>query len=161
MATMKVPGPDHTISITAAPRRVQARYMGHVIADSSDVIALKEASYHEVCYFPRSDVAMDFMSRTARVTHCPYKGEANYYSLLMDGALVEDAAWSYEDPYPAMETIRGRLAFYPNHVEVYEVAGEQSTVRATDETVRHTDAGDGKSQAEHWPANVSRPPPEG
>jgi uncharacterized protein (DUF427 family) len=153
MPEMKVPGPDHPITITAHPGRIQARYNGHVIADSRLALTLKEAAYKPVVYFPREDVVMDFFTRTDRVTYCPYKGEANYYTILMDGHFAENAVWTYETPYPAMEQIRGRLAFYPDKVEVYEVgaAADPDGVR---ETVLHTDDGAGRSQQAHWPPTV-------
>ena len=77
METMKVPGPDHPITIAAKATRVLALYEGHVIADSTDALELREAGYRGVCYFPRSDVAMAFMGRTERSTFCPYKGHAS------------------------------------------------------------------------------------
>ena len=157
METIKVPGPDHPITIAAATGRTHARYMDHVIADSGDVLLLKEAGYAAVAYFPRADVSMEFMARTDRVTHCPYKGNAAYFTLAMDGAIAENAVWTYEEPYSAMAAIAGRVAFFPNVVEVYEVAVEQTGV-TPDQVVLHTDAGDGASQKEHWPANVSDPP---
>ena len=160
MDTMKIPGPDHPISLKAAPGRMQARFKGHVIADSADVIELKEASYKSVCYFPRGDVDMAFMAKTDLVTHCPYKGDAGYFTLTMDGAIAENVVWTYEAPYPAMETLRGRLAFYPNQVEVYEVGGSHPDASPSD-VVKHTDFGGGQSQSAHWPVNVSEPPPRG
>ena len=156
METIKVPGPDHPITIVAAEGRTRARYMNHVIADSGDALLLKEAGYAAVAYFPRQDVAMEFMARTDRVTHCPYKGNAAYFTLTMDGAIAENAVWTYEAPYPAMASIAGHLAFFPNVVEVYEAAAEQAGA-TPDQVILHTDAGDGASQREHWPANVSDP----
>ena len=156
MPAMKIPGPDHPITLTAAPGRVEARFGGHLIADSADVLMLNEADYPPVAYFPRADVEMVVMGKTARHTHCPYKGEASYYTIERDGQIVENAAWSYEDPYPAMETIRGRLAFYPNLVQVtHEMTPPRSTDVAA--VVRHTDSGSGTSQAAHWPPNATDP----
>ena len=118
---MKTPGPDHPITLTPATRRWRAMYSGHVIADSNDALILAEAGYKQAIYFPRDDVAMEYMSRTARSTNCPYKGDAAYYTILMNGHIAENAVWTYEQPYPAMELIRDRLAFYPDKVELYEV----------------------------------------
>ena len=158
MPQMKTPGPDHPITLDAAPGRLQALYSGHVIADSQDVILLREADYPPVAYFPRADVDTAYMARTAHSTHCPYKGQASYYTLSMDGRISENAVWSYEDPYPSMAAIRDRLAFYPNIVEVQTVDEiEKAAAPGIDETVRHTDAGDGASQAPHWPPNVDEP----
>ena len=156
MPAIKIPGPDHPIILTAAAGRVQARLHGHQIADSADVLMLQEADYPPVAYFPRQDVEMTVMGKTSRHTHCPYKGEASYYTIERDGQVIENAAWSYEDPYPAMETIRGRLAFYPNLVEV---SGENLSGSGVDvdSVVRHTDSGSGASQAEHWPTNRTEP----
>ena len=152
MDTVKIPGPDHPITITGDPRRVVARYNGHLIADSVDVLVLKEASYRAVCYFPRADVAMDFLSRTDLDTYCPYKGHASYFTLVRDGVIAENAVWTYETPHPGMEEIRDRLAFYPNVVEV-EVVEDAGGV-STDEVVLHTDSGSGASQREHWAATT-------
>ena len=88
-------------------------------------MTLKEADYPPVFYIPREDVVSAFLSKTTHTTHCPYKGDASYYSLFMNGDLAENVAWSYETPYPAMEQIRGMLAFYPDRVEVYEVDGPE------------------------------------
>ncbi len=156
METQKVPGPDHPIHLEARPRRVRARYMGHVIADSDSVLMLREAGYHPVAYFPRQDVSMEYLSRTDRRTHCPYKGHASYFSVLMDGQLAEDAAWTYEAPYPAMEMIGERIAFFPHPVEVYE-PDDPHAGPSPDQVVLHTDAGDGISQKEHWPPTAQEP----
>jgi uncharacterized protein (DUF427 family) len=159
---MKIPGPDHPIEISRARGRWRVRYADHVIADSDAAVVLTEANHPPVVYFPRSDVSMDYLARTERITHCPYKGDAGYFSLLMDGALAENAVWTYEDPYPAVAEIVGRLAFYPDKVEVYEVDDAVVNPRhadraAIDEAILHTDAGDGRSQREPWAPNVSIP----
>jgi uncharacterized protein (DUF427 family) len=156
MPEMKVPGPDHPITIAANPKRLQVVYNGHVIADSETALTLKEATYKAVDYFDRDDVDMAFFTRTDRVTHCPYKGDANYYTLLMDGQFAENAVWTYEEPYPAMDAIRGRLAFYPNMVEIVEV-GDVARPGEVREAVLHTDDGAGASQRDHWPPNVDEP----
>ena len=161
---MLTPGPDHPIEITPAKTRWRVMYGDHVIADSGDVLILTEASYAPVAYFPRADVSMEYFSRSERQTHCPYKGDAAYYTILMDGRFAENAVWTYEEPYPAMDAIRGRLAFYPDKVEVYSV--DEAVVDPThvhtsvDEAVLHTDSGSGASQRDHWPPNVESPAPE-
>lgn len=158
---MKEPGPDHPIIVSPAPRRVRVKYQGHVIADTADALVLKEADYPPVFYFPRSDVAMEYMSRSERATHCPYKGDASYYTLLMDGDFAENAVWTYETPYPAMQSIAGRLAFYPDNVEIYEVDDDQAVVHPergdVDEIVQHTDSGSGASQKPAWAPTVETP----
>jgi uncharacterized protein (DUF427 family) len=118
---MKIPGPDHPITITPSPKRMRARVGDHVIADTADALILKEASYPEVVYFPRADVEMGFFSKTDRSTNCPYKGDASYFTLHIDGEVKENAIWSYETPYPAMHQIKDFVAFYPNQAIVYAV----------------------------------------
>jgi uncharacterized protein (DUF427 family) len=117
---MITPGPDHPITMSVKPARVRVVYNGHQIADSRDVLVLQEANYPPVYYFPRGDVEMAFLPKTSRKTHCPYKGDASYFTLDMDGEISENAVWSYEDPFPAVEKIRERLAFYPQYVEISE-----------------------------------------
>ena len=156
MPEMKIPGPDHPITVAANPKRVQVLYNGHVIADTRKALTLKESSYRPVLYFPREDVDMAFLTRTDHSTHCPYKGDASYYTLLMDGRFAENAVWTYETPYPAMETIRDALAFYPNQVEIVEV-GDALEPDAVREAILHTDDGAGSSQKEPWPPTVGQP----
>jgi uncharacterized protein (DUF427 family) len=119
---MKLPGPDHPITITANPRRVRVLAGGAVIADTTHALTLKEASYPAVQYVPCEDVKMDLLKRTERVTHCPYKGDASYFSIVADGKTLDNAIWSYETPFPAMTEISGHLAFYPDKVKIEEVA---------------------------------------
>jgi uncharacterized protein (DUF427 family) len=157
MPEMRVPGPDHPITVAFNPRRVQAEYNGHVIADTSRALVLQEANYPPVLYFPREDVDMEYMTPTAHHTHCPYKGEASYQTILMDGRFAENAVWSYENPYPAMEQIRDYLAFYPNHVQIREL-DEPGGPDAIRDAIEHTDDGSGRSQLDHWPPTVDVPP---
>jgi len=78
---MKLPGPDHPITIAANPKRVRVSAGGVVIADTSHALTLKEASYPAVQYVPRGDANMALLARSDRVTHCPYKGDANYFNV--------------------------------------------------------------------------------
>lgn len=158
---MMKPGPDHPIDIAAAKNRWRVFFAGHVIADTDDAVILREADLAPVVYFPRQDAAMEYMSRTERRTYCPYKGEAAYYTILMDGQFAENAVWSYEEPFPGMEAIADRLAFYADKVEVYEVddaaVNKHPRQEPVDEVVRHTDEGDGSSQRAPWPPNIEGP----
>lgn len=118
---MKTPGPDHPIALTANPKRVRVSAGGVVIADTTHALTLKEASYPAVQYIPRQDVDMTMLSRSERTTHCPYKGDASYFSVAAGGKALENAVWTYETPFPAMAEITGYLAFYPDRVKVEEV----------------------------------------
>ncbi|MCK1744966.1 DUF427 domain-containing protein [Bradyrhizobium sp. 139] len=118
---MKLPGPDHPITITQNPRRVRVTAGDIVIAETSKALTLKEARYPAVQYVPREDANMALLERTDRVTHCPYKGDASYYSVKADGKTLDNAIWTYETPFPAMTEISGHLAFYPDKVKIEEV----------------------------------------
>ena len=120
--TMKLPGPDHPITITANPKRVRVLADGVVIAETAQALTLEEAGYPAVQYVPRADARMEPMKRSERVTHCPYKGDANYFSIVANGKTLDNAIWTYETPFPAMAEISGHLAFYPNKVKIEEVA---------------------------------------
>jgi len=149
---MKLPGPDHPITIAANPKRVRVLYEGHLIADTPRALVLREADYPAVLYIPRADAAMNFLARTTHSSHCPYKGDASYYNIVRDGRFAENAVWSYEDPYPAMAAIKDHLAFYPNQVEIEEV--EMEAGENIRDIVEHTDSGSGNSQLDHWAPNV-------
>ena len=118
---MKHPGADHPITIAPTTGRVQVRFGGRVIADTTRAVTLKEANYPPVQYIPREDTVMASLQATQHKTHCPYKGDASYFSLKTDGKSAENAVWSYVDPYPAVAEIAGRLAFYPDRVDSIEV----------------------------------------
>ena len=112
---VKIPGPDHRIDIAPNPHRVVVWVDGRVIADTRDALTLREQHFGTVHYIPRKDVKMDRLARTSHSTHCPFKGDASYFSL--KGG-PENAAWSYETPYDEMTAIKGYLAFYPNKVTI-------------------------------------------
>jgi uncharacterized protein (DUF427 family) len=117
---MKLPGPDHPITITPNPKRVRVSFAGAVIAETSAALTLQEASYRPVQYIPRADANLGLCEKTAHSTHCPYKGDASYYTISVDGRRAENAIWSYEQPFPAMAQIEGYLAFYPDRVDRIE-----------------------------------------
>jgi uncharacterized protein (DUF427 family) len=119
--TMKVPGPDHPISIEPHSGRVRVISNGRVVADTMSALALYEKSYPPRFYIPREDAQMALFERTPHTSHCPYKGDAAYYSIRVGERVSENAIWSYEHPYPAVAEIAGRLAFYPDRVDAVQV----------------------------------------
>ena len=117
---VKVPGPDHPITIQTNPRRVTVSVGGRQIADSRRALTLQEASYPAVQYIPRADVDMAALGRTEHATYCPYKGDCSYYSLTDLGERGANAVWTYETPYPAVGAIKDHLAFYPDRTQIAE-----------------------------------------
>ena len=110
------PHPGHPITVTPAAGRLRVIRNGKVVAETSRALDLKEASYPVVHYIPREDADMAFFERTARTTHCPFKGDANYFTLTDGSASADNAVWTYETPFPAVSAIAGHLAFYPDKV---------------------------------------------
>jgi uncharacterized protein (DUF427 family) len=117
---MKLPGPDHPITIARNGKRVRVTFGGKTIADSSNALVLNEAAYKPVFYIPRADAAVEALTRSDHASHCPYKGDASHFSISAGGKTKENAVWSYEQPFPAMAEIKDHLAFYPNRVDSIE-----------------------------------------
>ena len=124
---IKVPGPDHPISIKRNAARVVVSVAGHVIADTRNALTLREADYFPVQYIPRADVDFSRLERTDHATYCPYKGDCNYYSVPSGGKKSVNAVWTYEDPYPAVAQIKEHVAFYADRVD--EIAEQLPTKR--------------------------------
>lgn len=83
-------------------------------------MTLREASYPAVQYIPRKDVDMTLLERTDHSTHCPYKGDASYYSITPGGERSKNAIWTYETPHDAVSEIKDHVAFYPDRVDSIE-----------------------------------------
>jgi uncharacterized protein (DUF427 family) len=114
---MKIPGPDHPISIDANVARVVVTVGGTIVADTRNALTLREASYPAVQYIPRRDVDMAALARNSHTTYCPYKGDASYYDIPAGGGRSLKAAWTYESPHGAMAQIKDHIAFYPDRVD--------------------------------------------
>ncbi len=111
---------DHPIAISPAALRVRVRFAGHTVAETANALSLREASYPRVLYIPRADVDMTVLVRSDHKTRCPYKGEASYYSIRVDGRTAQNAVWTYEEPPADIAEIAGHMAFYPNRVDSIE-----------------------------------------
>jgi uncharacterized protein (DUF427 family) len=117
---VKVPGPDHPITIASSTLRVVVTAGGRVVADTREALTLREADYPPVHYIPRKDVDMSLLERTDHATYCPYKGDCAYYSVRVGDARSTNAVWTYEAPYDAVASIKDYLAFYPDRVDAIE-----------------------------------------
>lgn len=96
------------ITLHPHARRVQVTIDGTLLADTTRAIELRERGYPPRQYLPREDVRMDLLTPSETVTHCPFKGDASYFSF----GKHRDLAWSYQQPVEGMEVIAGRVAFY-------------------------------------------------
>ena len=117
---IKIPGPDHPITIERNPARIVVSVAGRIVADTREALTLREAAYPAVQYIPRKDVDMALLERTDRATYCPYKGDCSYFSIPVGGNRSINAVWSYEAPYAAVTPIKDHLAFYPDRVDAIE-----------------------------------------
>ncbi len=107
----------HRITVEASPKRVRVMFNGKTVADTLAAGLMRESGHMPVYYFPPSDVRMDLLERTNHRSHCPYKGDASYWTLRVGGRSAENALWSYEDPLPDMAVIKGQIAFYWDKVD--------------------------------------------
>lgn len=121
---MKIPGPDHPITIAPSRERVTVTVAGRRIADTREALVLREAAYPPVYYVPRKDVDMRQLQRTSHQTYCPYKGDCAYYSIPAGGERSINAVWTYEAPYAAVSPIKEHMAFYPARVDAIQVAAD-------------------------------------
>ena len=110
---------DH-IKIRRAGGTWVVRAGGAVLAETNAALELSEGSYPPVIYFPRDSIAMAFLEPTDRVTTCPHKGQAQHYSIVTKSTVLENAAWSYEDPKDGVSEIAGHVAFYPGDAVAVE-----------------------------------------
>lgn len=117
---IKLPGPDHPITITPNPQRIVVKAGGRTIADTRHALTLQESNYPAVQYIPRADVDMSLLQRTDHATYCPYKGNCSYYSIPAGGERATNAVWTYENPHHAVAPIKEYLAFYPDRVDAIE-----------------------------------------
>ncbi len=117
---IKIPGPDHPITIDRNPGRVVVSVAGRIVADTREALILHEAAYPAVQYIPRKDVDMALLQPTDRATYCPYKGDSSYFSIPLGGERSVNAVWSYEAPYAAVASIKDYLAFYPDRIDAIE-----------------------------------------
>jgi uncharacterized protein (DUF427 family) len=116
--TVLLPTAEHPITITPTGKHVTVRVNGEVVAETDAALTLQESTYPAVQYVPLVDVVDSVLRRSDNTTYCPYKGEANYYHVTTGASTVDDAIWTYEEPYPAVGEIVGHVAFYADKADV-------------------------------------------
>jgi uncharacterized protein (DUF427 family) len=116
-----LPGPDHPLTLEPTGARVTVSFGGRVVADTPNAITVREASYPPVQYVPLADVDPAVLVPSEHTSHCPYKGDARYYSLAVGERVARDAVWFYDTPHDAVAPLAGHAAFYPDRVDAIEV----------------------------------------
>lgn len=114
--------PSHRITIEPFDGVVTVRFSSAILAASKNALMLKEADYPAIPYIPFKDIYFDFLHRSQTSTHCPYKGDASYWTVTAVGESKPDVMWAYEHPYDEMLAIRNHGAFYPDKVTIDAVA---------------------------------------
>lgn len=102
---------DH-IKIQPATGTWVVRAGGAVLGESNAALELSESGYDPVIYFPKGDIAMEFLDVSEKSTTCPHKGDATHYSIVTKSTVLQDAGWSYDTPKVAVAQIAGHIAFY-------------------------------------------------
>jgi uncharacterized protein (DUF427 family) len=115
---IRQPTADHPITVEPTGKHVTVTVNGEVVAESDAALTLQESTYPAVQYIPLADVAPAALTPSAATTYCPYKGEANYYHLTAAGQTLDDAIWTYRQPYPAVAAIADHVAFYADKADV-------------------------------------------
>jgi len=110
---------DH-IKIRPAGGIWTVRAGGAVLGESKRALELSEGDYPPVIYFPRDDIAMEFLDATDTTSTCPHKGVASYFSIVTKSTVLKDAVWSYEAPKDSVAKIKGHLAFYASDTVTVE-----------------------------------------
>ena len=113
------PSASHPITVEPTGRHVSVRINGEVVADTDEALTLQEATYPAVLYVPLQDVVAQRLRPSGTETYCPFKGDASYYHVVTEaGATIDDAIWTYQQPYPAVAAIAGHVAFYPDKADI-------------------------------------------
>jgi uncharacterized protein (DUF427 family) len=111
-----VQGPK--VAIKAVGGRARVLFEGHELADSDRALMLSEPGLPDACYFPPEDVEASFLRRNDHATVSPWGGAASWYTIMRDAKVVEDVAWSFDQPFDEAAVLAGYIAFAPDHVEL-------------------------------------------
>jgi len=124
--------PDYMIEFEPSPRRVRVKFAGETVADTLDARLMRESRHVPIYYFPREDVRMDLFTATDHHSHCPYKGDASYWSLSAGFGVAENVMWSYAEPFDEVLKIGNYVAFYWDRMESWWEEDEEIFVHARD-----------------------------
>jgi uncharacterized protein (DUF427 family) len=119
--------PEHTITVEPFGGVVNVTFRDVTIASTGRAKLLREANYKPVLYIPFEDIHFARLEKTATTTHCPFKGDASYWSVKGRDEAAKDVMWAYQHPYDEMLEIKDHGAFYPDRVVIG--AGEESRAR--------------------------------
>ncbi|TDE26683.1 DUF427 domain-containing protein [Actinomadura sp. 6K520] len=114
-----IEGPQHQLFMHDFPRRVRARFGGETVLDTERGRLLHETGLLPVLYVPEEDVRTDLLEKTGHSTHCPFKGDAAYWTVRAGDRASENAVWAYPEPKPEAAWLRGLMAFYWRRMDAW------------------------------------------
>ncbi len=112
---------EHAITVEPFKGVVTVTFGDAIIASTENALLLDETGHSPVFYIPFNDIYFDFLQRSDRKTHCPFKGDASYWDVSATGEAMKDVMWAYEQPYDEMRAIKNHGAFYPDKVRIEAV----------------------------------------
>jgi uncharacterized protein (DUF427 family) len=118
-------GPAHVLFLDPSDRRVRVMFAGEVVADSRRAKLLHETGLLPVWYIPMDDVRMDLLEPTDQHSHCPFKGDASYWTVRVGAKVAENAVWGYPEPLESTPPIAGHVAFYQDRMDAWYEEDEQ------------------------------------
>jgi len=118
--------PYTRVDVLQSSRHIEVFVAGTKVADTTKPRLLFETGLPVRYYMPKTDVVMELLTPTDSVTHCPYKGSANYWSISVDEGTVDDIVWGYTAPLAESADVAGFVSFYNERVDIY-VDGELET----------------------------------
>jgi len=123
-STSQLDSREYGFTFKPFPHHVRIEALGTIVADSRQVMVMNETRLPPVYYIPQCDVRMDLMRTTQHHTICPFKGNANYWTLEIGSERIENIMWCYEDPLPEAIQIKDYVAFYANLVQHIFIDGQ-------------------------------------
>lgn len=126
----------HILYFENVPQRVRAVLNGETVADSRNMKLLHETGLLPVYYFPQEDVRSDLLTPTEHTTHCPFKGDASYWSARVGERTAENAVWGYPTPIETSPPLEGYVALYWDAMDAWYEEDEQVFVHARDPYTR-------------------------
>lgn len=136
LMTKPAPGyqraPDYRVDIEPCSRRVRVQFGRNLMADSTNVLVMLETDRVPVYYFPRNDLIWENLQASELTTYCPFKGAASYWSVNVGGTPIDDAVWSYEDPFHEALLIKDHMAFYWHKADHWYEEDEEIFVHPRD-----------------------------
>jgi adenylate cyclase len=130
--------PDYRLDLVPTHKRIRAVFNGQTIADSTRVLELRETRHAPAYYFPKEDVRMDLMQANTHHTHCPFKGNASYWDLSVDGTTLTNVIWGYEQAFEEVTGLSGLVSFYWDKMDAWyedeaEVLNQEDLIKSKPE----------------------------